>query len=91
MTCIYRVPYSVYTDTNTGGTMQYAVVTIGSTYHIGNTSTGMTMCAQPQSKWTTMLNSRNKTLVGCYSIVMGRNAACPMCEHQGANWRTVNA
>jgi hypothetical protein len=64
--------------------MEYAVVTVSGTYHIGNTSTGMTLCDQPQDTWETMLNTRNKSLIGCYSLVVGRSSSCKSCESQGA-------
>lgn len=64
--------------------MEHAVVTVGETYHIGNLGDGVTLCGVTQSKWATMLNSRNKSLIGCYSLVMGRNASCKSCESQGA-------
>jgi hypothetical protein len=71
--------------------MKYAVVTVGETYHIGNLDTHATMCDQPKTTWRTMLDTRNKTLAGAYSLIMGRNASCPTCEVAGSKWQTVNA
>ena len=64
--------------------MEHAVVKVSETYHIGNLEDGVTLCGVAQGKWETMLNTRNKSLIGCYSLVMGRNASCKDCERQGA-------
>jgi len=69
--------------------MQYAVVTVGETYHIGDLDSHATMCGQ--TKWDTMLNQRNKTLVAQWDILRGRSASCASCVEQGSKWQTVNA
>ena len=91
LTCRYSLPYCVDTGTTKGDTMKYAVVTVGETYHIGNLDTATTMCDQPQATWRTMLDTRNKTLLGAYSLIMDRKAACTTCQTAGSKWQTVNA
>jgi len=67
-----------------GEHMSYAVVTAKDAYHIGDILDDVTLCGITGNEWSTMLDCRNRTLGGSYSLIMGRKSACKTCEKYGA-------